>query len=616
MDETLSLGASYFGEGRCAFMLWAPEAKQVEVRLVAPAGRMIAMVRGARGYHHATASDIAPGALYLYRLDGGLERPDPASRHQPRGVHGPSCVTDPHFKWSDGNWTGPVLKDYVLYELHVGTFTTEGTFDAAICRLDDLQSLGVTALELMPIAQFPGSRNWGYDGVFPFAVQDSYGGPDGLKRLVDACHRKGLAVVLDVVCNHLGPEGNVLGSFGPYFNNYCLTPWGKAINFDGPGSDEVRRFFIESALTWVRDFHVDALRLDAVHGIVDQSARPFLEELGAAVHAAAAELRRPVYLIAESNLNAPRFIRPVAQGGCDLDGVWNDDFHHALHAVLTGERVRYYIDFGRFDQLRKAWNDGFVYDGTYSVFHGHRHGRPLEDTAGERLIVFSQNHDQVGNRARGDRLAERVSFEALKLCAAAVLLSPFTPLLFMGEEYAETAPFPYFIDHSDAALIEATRKGRLAEFPDLKDGSRVPDPQDEASFLAAKLRWSLRSEGSHGILCSYYRDVLQLRRTLLRAGCLQWDEMEVLGFDENRVLRVRYPGSEREAVLFMHFNKEACTLSLPMQAGTWHRILDSAEKCWGGPGSIVPATVDSGGACTLSLPGESVVVLFRAKGGA
>jgi maltooligosyltrehalose trehalohydrolase len=616
MDETLSLGASYFGEGRCAFMLWAPEAKQVEVRLVAPAGRMIAMVRGARGYHHATASDIAPGALYLYRLDGGLERPDPASRHQPRGVHGPSCVTDPHFKWSDGNWTGPVLKDYVLYELHVGTFTTEGTFDAAICRLDDLQSLGVTALELMPIAQFPGSRNWGYDGVFPFAVQDSYGGPDGLKRLVDACHRKGLAVVLDVVCNHLGPEGNVLGSFGPYFNNYCLTPWGKAINFDGPGSDEVRRFFIESALTWVRDFHVDALRLDAVHGIVDQSARPFLEELGAAVHAAAAELRRPVYLIAESNLNAPRFIRPVAQGGCDLDGVWNDDFHHALHAVLTGERGRYYIDFGRFDQLRKAWNDGFVYDGTYSVFHGHRHGRPLEDTAGERLIVFSQNHDQVGNRARGDRLAERVSFEALKLCAAAVLLSPFTPLLFMGEEYAETAPFPYFIDHSDAALIEATRKGRLAEFPDLKDGSRVPDPQDEASFLAAKLRWSLRSEGSHGILCSYYRDVLQLRRTLLRAGCLQWDEMEVLGFDENRVLRVRYPGSEREAVLFMHFNKEACTLSLPMQAGTWHRILDSAEKCWGGPGSIVPATVDSGGACTLSLPGESVVVLFRAKGGA
>jgi maltooligosyltrehalose trehalohydrolase len=616
MDETLSLGASYFGEGRCAFMLWAPEAKQVEVRLVAPAGRMIAMVRGARGYHHATASDIAPGALYLYRLDGGLERPDPASRHQPRGVHGPSCVTDPHFEWSDGNWTGPVLKDYVLYELHVGTFTTEGTFDAAICRLDDLQSLGVTALELMPIAQFPGSRNWGYDGVFPFAVQDSYGGPDGLKRLVDACHRKGLAVVLDVVCNHLGPEGNVLGSFGPYFNNYCLTPWGKAINFDGPGSDEVRRFFIESALTWVRDFHVDALRLDAVHGIVDQSARPFLEELGAAVHAAAAELRRPVYLIAESNLNAPRFIRPVAQGGCDLDGVWNDDFHHALHAVLTGERGRYYIDFGRFDQLRKAWNDGFVYDGTYSVFHGHRHGRPLEDTAGERLIVFSQNHDQVGNRARGDRLAERVSFEALKLCAAAVLLSPFTPLLFMGEEYAETAPFPYFINHSDAALIEATRKGRLAEFPDLKDGSRVPDPQDEASFLAAKLRWSLRSEGSHGILCSYYRDVLQLRRTLLRAGCLQWDEMEVLGFDENRVLRVRYPGSEREAVLVMHFNKEACTLSLPMQAGTWHRILDSAEKCWGGPGSIVPATVDSGGVCTLSLPGESVVVLFRAKGGA
>ncbi len=616
MDETHFLGASYLGEGRCAFVLWAPEAERVEVRLVAPAGRIIPMARGARGYHHAIAEDIAPGALYLYRLDGALERPDPASRHQPQGVHGPSCVTDPRFDWSDGRWTGLVLRDYVLYELHVGTFTAEGTFDAAAVHLDDLLHLGVSALELMPVAQFPGSRNWGYDGVFPFAVQDSYGGPDGLKRLVDACHRKGLAVVLDFVCNHLGPEGNVLETFGPYFNDYCQTPWGKAVNFDGPGSDEVRRFFIENALGWVRDFHVDALRLDAVHGIVDLSARPFLEELGTAVHAAAATIRRPVHLIAESNLNAPRFIRPVEQGGCGLDGVWNDDFHHALHALLTGERGRYYSDFGRFDQLKKAYSHGFVYDGNYSVFHGHRHGRPIEDTPGERLIVFSQNHDQVGNRARGDRLAERAPFEALKLSAAAVLLSPFTPLLFMGEEYGETAPFPFFISHSDAALIEATRKGRLAEFPDLKDGTRIPDPQDEATFLAAKLRWAMRSEGSHGILFAFYRDVLQLRKALLQAGCLQRDKMEVLGFDENRVLLVRYRGSEREAVLVMHFNKGACTLSLPLPAGTWHRILDSAERCWSGPGSPIPATVDSAGACALSLPGESAVLFFKATGGA
>jgi maltooligosyltrehalose trehalohydrolase len=615
MDDTHSLGASYLGEGRCAFVLWAPEAERVEVRLVAPADRIIPMERGARGYHHAVAAGIAPGALYLYRLDGALERPDPASRHQPQGVHGPSRLTDPRFGWSDSDWTGLALKDYVLYELHVGTFTVEGTFDAAAARLDDLQDLGVSALELMPVAQFPGSRNWGYDGVFPFAVQDSYGGPEGLKRLVDAAHRRRLAVVLDVVCNHLGPEGNVMGSFGPYFNDYCRTPWGMAVNFDGPGSDEVRRFFIENALTWVRDFHVDALRLDAVHGIIDQSARPFLEELGAIVHAEAAQLRRPVHLIAESNLNAPRFIRRAEQGGYGLDGVWNDDFHHALHAILTGERSRYYIDFGRFDQMEKAWSHGFVYDGTYSVFHGHRHGRPLEDTPGERLIVFSQNHDQVGNRARGDRLAERVSFEALKLTAAAVVLSPFTPLLFMGEEYAETATFPYFISHSDAALIEATRKGRLAEFPDLKAGEQIPDPQDEATFLAAKLRWSLRVEGSHGILFSYYRDVLQLRKALLQAGCLQWDKMEVLGFDENCVLLVRYRGAGREAVLVMHFNKAACTLSLPVPAGTWHRILDSAERCWSGPGSPVPATVDSAGACALSLPGESAVLFFKATGG-
>ena len=616
MDETHSLGASYLGEGRCAFVLWAPDAERVEVHLVAPADRVIPMEHGKRGYHHAIAGDIAPGALYLYRLDGDLERPDPASRHQPKGVHGPSCVTDPRFEWSDGNWTGLALRDYILYELHVGTFTAEGTFDAAVSRLNDLRDLGVTALELTPVAQFPGSRNWGYDGVFPFAVQDSYGGPDGLKRLVDASHRKGLAVVLDFVCNHLGPEGNVLGSFGPYFNDYCQTPWGKAVNFDGPGSDEVRRFFIENALVWVRDFHVDALRIDAVHGIVDLSARPFLEELGAAVHTAAAALRRHVHLMAESDLNSPRFIRPIEQGGCGLDGIWNDDFHHALHALLTGERGRYYSDFGGFDQLKKAYSHGFVYDGNYSVFHGHRHGRPLEDTSVERLIVFSQNHDQVGNRARGDRLAERAPFEALKLSAAAVLLSPFTPLLFMGEEYGETAPFPYFISHSDAALIEATRKGRLAEFPDLRDSARIPDPQDEATFLAAKLRWALRSEGSHGILLSYYREVLQLRKMLLQAGCLQRDRMEVLGFDEDCVLWVCYRSSPREAVLVMHFNRGACSVPLPVPAGTWHRALDSAEKCWSGPGSTVPESIESGGACTLSLSGESAVVLLSTKGGA
>jgi maltooligosyltrehalose trehalohydrolase len=616
MDETHSLGASYLGGGRCAFVLWAPDAERVDVHLVAPADRIIPMERGARGYHHLIAGDIAPGTLYRYRIDGDLERPDPASRHQPQGVHGPSRVVDPLFDWSDDNWTGLALTDYVVYELHVGAFTAEGTFDAAISRLDDLQDLGVSALELMPVAQFPGSRNWGYDGVFPFAVQDSYGGPDGLKRLVDACHRKRLAVVLDVVCNHLGPEGNVLETFGPYFNEYCLTPWGKAINFDGPGSDEVRRFFIESALNWVRDFHVDALRLDAVHGIIDLSALPFLEELGAAVHAAAAALRRAVHFIAESNLNAPRFIRPVGQGGFGLDGVWNDDFHHALHAILTGERGRYYIDFGRFDQLEKAYSRGFVYDGTYSVFHGHRHGRPLEETPGERLIVFSQNHDQVGNRAKGDRLAERVSFEALKLSAAAVLLSPFTPLLFMGEEYAETAPFPYFISHSDAGLIEATRKERLSEFPDLKVGDAIPDPQEEATFLAAKLQWGLRNEGSHGILLSYYRDVLLLRKALLQAGCLRRDGMEVRGFDGEGVLWVRYRGSGREAVLVMHFNKGVCSLLLPVPAGAWHRTLDSADVCWGGPGSIAPATIESGGGCALSLAGESAVLLLNAKGGA
>ena len=358
MMRSLRLGATLFGNRRCRFEVWAPRAERVEVRLTAPEDRRSAMDRQAAGYFTTVLEDIPPGTRYVYRLhyadSSTRERPDPASRHQPDGVHAPSGIVPADFDWDDAGWCGLPLSRYVVYELHVGTFTPEGTFDGVVRHLDDLSDLGVTAVELMPVAQFPGSRNWGYDGVYPFAVQNSYGGSEGFKRLVNACHCKGLAVVLDVVYNHLGPEGNYLRDFGPYFTDFYRTPWGEAINFDGPHSDPVRRYFIENTLQWIDEFHIDALRLDAVHAIMDFSARPFLEELGRIVHRKAEELNRRIHLIAESALNDTRIIRPRELGGFNLDAQWNDDFHHSLHTALTEERSGYYRDYNGLEDLTKA----------------------------------------------------------------------------------------------------------------------------------------------------------------------------------------------------------------------------------------------------------------------
>ena len=377
MNDQDLLGARYLGGGRTAFRVWAPFAEKVEVQLVAPQRGAVRMEKDGRGYFAAEA-EVPQGALYFYAING-REYPDPASRSQPRGVHGPSEVTGLDFPWRDAAWTGIELKDYIIYELHVGTFTAEGTFDAITGHLPELKALGITAVELMPVAQFPGGRNWGYDGVLPYAVQDTYGGPAGLKRLVDACHHEGLAVILDVVYNHIGPEGNHLAEFGPYFTDRYRTPWGAALNFDGPDSDEVRRFFIENALYWVADFHIDALRLDALHAILDISPYTFLEELAAAVHRRAAELGRRVYLIGESSADDARLVRPAAEGGLGLDAQWNDDFHHALHALLTGEKEGYYQDYGEVRHLVKALREGFVYSGEYSAFRRRRHGTSSRD---------------------------------------------------------------------------------------------------------------------------------------------------------------------------------------------------------------------------------------------
>jgi maltooligosyltrehalose trehalohydrolase len=436
-----SLGAHSSGHRRCFFRVWAPRASTIELRIIEPQERIILLPNSGQGYFQGDIEDIPAGALYCYRLDRGKERPDPASRSQPRGVHGPSQVVDPSFAWTDSCWPGIPLKDYVIYELHVGTFTSEGSFEAIIAHLPELKALGVTAIELMPVAQFPGARNWGYDGAYPFAVQDSYGGPEQLKRLVNACHQEGLAAILDVVYNHLGPEGNYLADFAPYFTKRYQTPWGPALNFDGPDSDHVRRFFIENALYWLSEFHFDALRLDAVHAILDHAPYTFLEELRDAVEEQAKILNRHVFLFPESAANDSRLIRARELGGYGFSAQWNDDFHHALRAVLTGEKSGYYEDYGEFGQLVKAYREGFVYSGEHSRFRRRRHGTSSRDIPAERFVVFSQNHDQVGNRMQGERLAQLMPFEDLKLAAAAVLLSPFIPMIFMGEEYGELAPF-------------------------------------------------------------------------------------------------------------------------------------------------------------------------------
>ncbi len=613
MAAAVTLGATYLGRNRTRFLVWAPWAKRLEVHLVAPREAVFPLERGERGYFQAILEGVGPGSLYFYRIDGDRDRPDPASRFQPRDVHGPSQVADPEFLWEDRWWFGLPLQDYLIYELHVGAFTAEGTFEAIIAHLDDLKDLGVTALEIMPVAQFPGNRNWGYDGAFPYAVQTSYGGPPGLKKLVNACHLKGLAVVLDVVYNHLGPEGNYLWDYGPYFTKRFHTPWGDALNFDGPHSEEVRRFFIENALHWVRDHHIDALRLDSVDRIVDQSAQPFLAELADAVHRAAEQVNRRVYLMAESDLNDSRFLRPRAQGGLGLDVHWNDDFHHALHRLLTGETDGYYQDYGRVAHLAKAFREGFVYTGEYSLYRQRRRGSHVQDIPARRFLVFSQNHDQVGNRLLGERLGHLVSLEAAKLAAGVVLLSPFIPLLFMGEEYGETAPFQYFVSHLDPDLVEAVRRGRREEFAGFEATweGEAPDPQGEETFRRSRLNRQLRHQGQHRALYELYCELIRLRRELLPLVRLSKENQEVTSFEKPRVLVVRRWHDGEEVAAMFHFGHATEAAELPLPAGKWRKILDSGEERWYGTGSPLPAVLDSPGEVSLTLP-PTMFALFAA----
>jgi maltooligosyltrehalose trehalohydrolase len=494
--------------------VWAPDAGRVEIETAT--GRHELERQTTDGWWRAHVSGLAHGDDYAYRLDGGPPRPDPRSRWQPGGVHAPSRLYDhARFTWTDDSWRGVSLPGAVLYELHVGTFTPEGTFAAAIERLDHLVDLGVDVIEILPVAAFDGPHGWGYDGVALYAVHEPYGGPDGLKRFVDACHNRGLGVVLDVVYNHLGPSGNYLGEFGPYFTDAHSTPWGSAVNLDGPGSDEVRRWIVDNARMWLRDFHIDGLRLDAVQALIDTRAMHILEELAVEVEVLGAHLRRPLFLIAESDLNDPRLIRPREAGGNSLDAQWGDDVHHALHAALTGERQGYYVDFGSLETLAEALTRGYVHAGTPSTFRGRFHGRPVDPTVtpGWRFVTYLSNHDQVGNRAVGDRPSMTLPPELVKVGAALLLTSPYTPMLFMGEEWAASTPWMFFTSFPDEELGEAVRSGRRAEFTEhgwaVDD---VPDPQDPATFERSRLDWAETAKEPHADVLDWHRRLIALRR--------------------------------------------------------------------------------------------------------
>jgi maltooligosyltrehalose trehalohydrolase len=496
-----------------AFRVWAPQRGRVE--LVA-GGRRHPMERLDRGWWEAGGMVAEPGMRYGYSLDGADMRPDPRSPSQPEGVFGLSEVVDHGaYGWGDSGWRGLPLAGAVIYELHVGTFSSKGTFDGVIERLPYLVELGVDMVEVMPVAEFPGERGWGYDGVDLFAPHHAYGGPEGLKRLVDACHSAGLGAVLDVVYNHLGPAGNFLAAFGPYFSDRHKTEWGSALNFDGAGSDEVRRFIVDNALMWIRDYHFDGLRLDAVHAIVDQTPVNVLEQLAVEAEALGEELRRTVFLVAESDLNEPRLVRSRDAGGYGLEAAWSDDWHHSLHAALTGEQTGYYRDFGPLTHLGKALRQAWVYDGVWSEHRQRTRGRKASGVASHRFVIAIQNHDQVGNRAQGDRLAAVVDEGRLQAAAALLLTSPFTPMLFQGEEWAASTPFQYFTDFADLDLGRAVRDGRRQEFAAFGwNPEEVPDPQDPATFERSKLDWGELRDPSHESMLDWYRALIRLRRRL------------------------------------------------------------------------------------------------------
>ncbi|HZY82460.1 MAG TPA: malto-oligosyltrehalose trehalohydrolase [Cyclobacteriaceae bacterium] len=567
-------GPIFIEGNKWKFSVWAPELATMSLHIISPSQAMYPMQKDEEGYFTVECDGISENTYYFYQPDDDVDVPDPASHFQPNGVHGCSAVVDHRsFKWHDETWRGRALRDLIIYELHIGTFTDTGTFESAIQQLDDLVDLGINAIEIMPVAQFPGKRNWGYDGVFPYAVQNSYGGPDGLKMLVDACHQKGIAVILDVVYNHMGPEGNYFNKFGPWFTKAYHVPWGDAINFDQQWSDGVREYFLNNIEHWITNYHIDGLRLDAIHTIFDVGADHILAAFNRRADKLREKAGRNIFLIAESDLNDPRILSEYK-----FDAQWLDDFHHSLYVIVHPDGKKQYEDFGSTHQLAKAFKDGFVSSGGFVKFRKKKYGASSAGIEGDKFVVFIQNHDQVGNRVLGERISSLIGTRELMVAAAAMILSPYIPMLFMGEEYAEDAPFMYFVDHSDKELIKAVREGRKKEFAHM--GEHEPkDAQDEKTFLECKLNWNSRGQGKHGKMLQWYMDLIRLRKSLPAF--------------EKRLIQVSVIAPKcisiyHEEGWYLFFNLSSLEVSYSFEDGNWQQIFGNEESS---PGKIKPWSV-------------------------
>lgn len=609
------IGLNFSSAGKAEVWLWAPYAAMVSVFLVNKKLKL-PMLKQDFGYWFLSTNEIAEGDEYSFEIskfsEGGqilsqnesLNRADPAAAFQEKGVDGNSTAINlKTFPWTDESWKGIPIENYIIYELHTGTFSPSGDFKSIEEKLDYLLDLGITAIELMPVAQFPGNRNWGYDGVFPFAVQNSYGGPIALQHLVNACHKKGLAVILDVVYNHMGPEGNYFHDFGPYFTDQYHTPWGNAINFDDADCDPVRQYFIENVLMWFRDFHIDALRLDAVHAIKDFSATHILHEIKKYVNQLSGFTGLKHHLIVELDLNDNKFINPFKQGGYAMDAQWIDEFHHALRVTSGQAKTGYYADFNGIEHLAKAFTDAYVYDGQYSAHRKKKFGIEAKGNAGKQFIVFSQNHDQVGNRMLGERTSTLVSFEMLKLLAGAVFCGPYLPLIFMGEEYGEINPFQFFISHGDEKLVEAVREGRKKEFEAFHHEEDTPVPQAESTFNSSKLNWNSLNEKKHQLMLKFYTALIKLRKSLTALVTLNRNQLKVDVFKEQNCLILKRWEGGQEVRCVMNFSPQQQVL--PILNGLDYELqLNSAAIEWGGSGNHPLVFTDN----NITISPESILI--------
>ncbi|MCG6188885.1 malto-oligosyltrehalose trehalohydrolase [Maribellus maritimus] len=596
-------------ESSCEFTTWAPKANSVHLELPQK-GQSIEMQPLESGYWTVNVKKISSGTRYKYRLNNKDSFPDPASLSQPGGVHEASEVINTKaFKWNDDKWKGIPPEDMIQYELHTGTFSSEGTFKGIQKKISYLKKLGINTIELLPVAQFSGKRNWGYDGVYPFAVQNSYGGAFELMKLVDECHQNKIAVILDVVYNHFGPEGNYVGNFGHYFSGKYSTPWGNPVNFDGPHSDQVRNFIIQNALMWCRDFHIDGLRLDAVHSIFDFGARHIMQELAENMEDLSYKTGRKHYLIAESHLNDVRYINAVSAGGYGLDAQWTDDFHHAIHTLVTGEKKGYYMDFGKPQQLSKSIKDVFVFDGQYSEFRKKSYGNSTKNNPGKQFVIFNQNHDQIGNRLRGDRLISLTDFETAKTIAGAMFVTPNIPMLFMGEEYGERNPFYYFVSHLDPKLNKLVSEGRKKEFKDFfADTSAAIAPDSRTAFNDSKLSWNIEGDAEKTAMFDFYRELIHLRKN---HPVLQIPDKDNLTITEDgKLFKMERWHGEKRLIAFMNFEDKEKSTGVQLDSKEkLQKIVDSSATKWKGPGEIAPAIlVDNQ---NLSIQKKSIIIYSK-----